>query len=159
VVPRRRHPAADAVVGQHDPGGHTAVHGRVVDLADSGARDPGDGRLLQPRGRGAQVDARPRRERRGAAMTAYAVRRGLWSLLVLVSVSAVTFTIFFAVPGNPAELIAGKYGTPQTIALIEKRLGLDQPKPVQFVRFLTHAARGDWGYSYVSQQPVLGTIL
>jgi len=92
-------------------------------------------------------------------MIGYLVRRVLGSLLVLVIVSAITFTIFFAVPGKPAELIAGKYATPQTIALIEQRLGLDRPKPVQFARFLAHAAVGDWGYSYVSQQPVLGTIL
>ena len=92
-------------------------------------------------------------------MTAYIVRRLVWAAVVLVMVCAITFVIFFAVPGKPAQLIAGKYATPQTIALIEKRLGLDQPKPLQFVRFVTHAARGDWGFSYVSQQPVLGTIL
>ena len=92
-------------------------------------------------------------------MIGYIARRLLGSLLVLVIVSAITFTIFFAVPGKPAELIAGKYATPQTIALIEKRLGLDRPKPVQFAHFLGNVARGDWGYSYVSQQPVLGTIL
>jgi peptide/nickel transport system permease protein len=92
-------------------------------------------------------------------MTGYILRRLLWSLLVLVFVSAATFTIFFGIPVKPAELIAGKYATPQTVALIEKRLGLDQPKPVQFVRFLANAARGDWGYSYVSQQPVLPTLL
>ena len=92
-------------------------------------------------------------------MTGYVIRRLLWSALVLVIVSAVTFTIFFAIPGKPAELIAGKYANPQTVALIEKRLGLDQPKPVQFARFIGNAVRGDWGYSYVSQQPVLGTIM
>jgi peptide/nickel transport system permease protein len=90
---------------------------------------------------------------------AFIVRRLVWSAVVLVMVCAITFTIFFAVPGKPAQLIAGKYGTQETIALIEKRLGLDQPKPVQFVRFVTRAAVGDWGFSYVSQQPVLGTIL
>ena len=87
------------------------------------------------------------------------VRRLGWSLLVLAIVAATTFVIFFAVPGKPAQLIAGKYATPQTIALIEKRLGLDQPLPFQFLRFMTHAARGDLGYSYVSQQPVRETIL
>lgn len=90
---------------------------------------------------------------------AYLIRRLAWCVVVLVVVSAVTFTIFFAVPGRPAELIAGKYATPATVALIEKRLGLDRPKPVQFAQFVWRAARGDWGYSYVSQQPVLGTIL
>jgi len=92
-------------------------------------------------------------------VTAFLVRRLVWSVVVLVMVCAITFTIFFAVPGKPAQLIAGKYGTQETIALIEKRLGLDQPKPVQFVRFVSRAAVGDWGFSYVSQQPVLGTIL
>jgi len=92
-------------------------------------------------------------------MTARIARRLMWSVVVLLIVTGVTFVIFFAVPGNPAELIAGKYASKQTIAQIEQRLGLDRPKPVQFVRFVAHAARGDWGFSYVSQQPVLGTIL
>ena len=91
-------------------------------------------------------------------MTLYVVRRLLWSVVVLLIVSATTFVIFFAVPGNPAALIAGKYATRQTVVQIEKRLGLDQPKPVQYLRFVARAARGDWGFSYVSQQPVLGTI-
>ena len=92
-------------------------------------------------------------------MSAAIVQRLMWSVVVLVVVSAVTFAIFFAVPGDPARLIAGKYATPETIALIERRLGLDQPKLVQFGTFLGRAAVGDWGYSYVSQQPVLPTIL
>jgi len=92
-------------------------------------------------------------------MTSYIVRRLGWCLVVLVLVCAITFVIFFAVPGNPAQLIAGKYATKETIALVEKRLGLDQPMPLQFLHFVTHAAYGDWGFSYVSQQPVLGTIM
>jgi len=92
-------------------------------------------------------------------MTSYLVRRLGWCLVVLVLVCAITFVIFFAVPGNPAQLIAGKYATQETIALVEKRLGLDQPMPLQFLHFVTHAAYGDWGFSYVSQQPVLGTIM
>jgi peptide/nickel transport system permease protein len=86
------------------------------------------------------------------------VRRLAWSVLVLVLVATITFTIFFAIPTNPAALIAGKYASPQTIALIEKRLGLDQPKPVQLVHFLWRAARGDLGDSYASQQPVAAAI-
>ena len=91
-------------------------------------------------------------------MSRWLVRRLLWSALVLVLVTGVTFVIFFAVPNDPAALIAGKYATPETIALIRHRLGLDQPKALQFLRFLTHAARGDWGFSYVSQQPVWDAI-
>jgi len=92
-------------------------------------------------------------------MTRFLVRRALWSVIVLVIVTGATFVIFFAVPANPAALIAGKYASPETIASVERQLGLDQPKPLQFLRFLTHAARGDWGFSYVSQQPVRDAIL
>jgi peptide/nickel transport system permease protein len=82
------------------------------------------------------------------------VRRAFWSVAVLVIVSTVTFTIFFAVPTDPAALIAGKYASPQTVALVRHRLGLDRPRPVQLGLFLARAARGDLGYSYMSQQPV-----
>ena len=87
-------------------------------------------------------------------MIAWLVRRLMWSVLVLVIVSTATFAIFFAVPNDPAALVAGKYATPETVALVRHRLGLDKPKPVQLALFLTRAARGDLGYSYTSQQPV-----
>jgi peptide/nickel transport system permease protein len=86
------------------------------------------------------------------------MRRVMWSVVVLLVVSAATFVIFFAVPTNPAQLIAGKYATPQTIAKIERDLGLDKPMPVQYARFVGNLARGNLGYSYVSQQPVSGAI-
>lgn len=91
-------------------------------------------------------------------MIAHLLRRLLMAVLVLVLVATATFAIFFAIPTNPAELIAGKYATPATIARVEKKLGLDQPKPVQLARFLAHAARGDLGESYASQQPVATAI-
>jgi peptide/nickel transport system permease protein len=50
--------------------------------------------------------------------------------------------------------VAGKYATPETVALVRHRLGLDKPKPIQLALFLTRAARGDLGYSYTSQQSV-----
>ncbi len=86
------------------------------------------------------------------------IKRLGWSVVVLLVVSAATFAIFFAIPTNPASLIAGKYATPATIAKIEHDLGLDQPLPIQFLRFVGHAARGDLGYSYVSQQPVTAAL-
>ena len=86
-------------------------------------------------------------------MISWLVRRLGWSVLVLVIVSTATFAIFFAIPNDPASLVAGKYATPETVALVRRRLGLDKPKPVQLALFLSRAARGDLGYSYTSQQP------
>lgn len=92
-------------------------------------------------------------------MTATLIRRAFWSIIVLLVVSAATFLIFFAVPTNPAALIAGKYASADVIAKIERDLGLDQPLVVQYGRFVLQAARGDLGYSYVSQQPVTDALL
>jgi peptide/nickel transport system permease protein len=87
------------------------------------------------------------------------VRRLAWSVVVMLVVSAATFAIFFAIPENPAEIIAGKFASPETIAKIERDLGLDRPLPVQYLRFVSAAARGDLGFSYVSQQPVAGALV
>jgi len=91
-------------------------------------------------------------------VTAWITRRLLWAVLVLAIVSSATFAIFFAVPSDPAALVAGKYASPTTVALVRQRLGLNRPKPVQLALFLSRAARGDLGYSYVSQQPVVQAI-
>jgi peptide/nickel transport system permease protein len=92
-------------------------------------------------------------------VTAWLVRRLMWSVLVLVIVATATFAIFFAIPTDPAELVAGKYASPATVALVRQRLGLDRPRPVQLGLFLARAARGDLGYSYTSQQPVTQAIV
>jgi peptide/nickel transport system permease protein len=51
-------------------------------------------------------------------MIAWLVRRLAWSVLVLTIVSTATFAIFFAIPNDPAALVAGKYATPETVALV-----------------------------------------
>jgi peptide/nickel transport system permease protein len=72
-------------------------------------------------------------------MTIFVIRRLLWMLLVLFSVSALTFLIFFATPGNdPARRMAGKDATPQTVAHIRHEFGLDRPLPVQYVLMMDH---------------------
>lgn len=92
-------------------------------------------------------------------MTAYFLRRLIWVFLLLVGVSLATFVIFFQIPSNPAELVAGKNATPEMIANIERRLGLDQPWYVQYWRFLHRAIRGDLGFSYITQQEVAPILL
>jgi peptide/nickel transport system permease protein len=92
-------------------------------------------------------------------MTAYLLRRLIWVLLLLAGVSLATFIIFFQIPANPAELVAGKNATPEMIKEIEHRLGLDQPWYVQYGRFLAKAIRGDLGFSYINQQRITPTLL
>ena len=92
-------------------------------------------------------------------MTAYFLRRLIWVLLLLAGVSLATFVIFFQIPANPAELVAGKNATPEMIEEIEHRLGLDRPWYIQYWRFLSRAVQGDLGFSYINQQKVAPTLL
>ena len=55
----------------------------------------------------------------------FLVRRLLFGLLVLWITSGAVFVLFFVAPHDPARLIAGKLATPQTVALVNHRLGLD----------------------------------
>jgi peptide/nickel transport system permease protein len=91
-------------------------------------------------------------------MLAYIVRRLLQLVIVLIGVTVITFLIMFAIPGDPAQLVAGKNATPEKIAAIRVRLGLDQPIYVQYYKFLGRTVRGDLGESYQLQKPVLEMI-
>jgi ABC-type dipeptide/oligopeptide/nickel transport system permease component len=92
-------------------------------------------------------------------MLAYIARRGAAALGVLFGVATVTFVLNFVLPGDPARLLAGQRADAETIAAIRQQLGLDQPLPVQYVRFLGRLLQGDLGRSYVTNRPVREIIL
>lgn len=88
-------------------------------------------------------------------------RFGQYLLVLLVAV-AINFFLPRAMPGSPLQFLAGDEVatlTPEQRAAILERAGLDQPLPVQFVRYLGQIARGDLGYSYQENRPVLGILL
>jgi peptide/nickel transport system permease protein len=87
-------------------------------------------------------------------MTAFLVRRGLFGLLVLWIVSVAVFLLFFVTPHDPARTIAGRLATPQTVALVNHRLGLDRPLVDQYGSFAWRLLHGDLGYSYYNSEPV-----
>jgi peptide/nickel transport system permease protein len=91
-------------------------------------------------------------------MVAYIVRRLLQLVIVLLGVSLITFIILYAVPGDPAAMVAGKGATPERIAEVRVRLGLDKPLPVQYVLYVNRLVHGDLGNSYYLQQPVTQLI-
>jgi peptide/nickel transport system permease protein len=91
-------------------------------------------------------------------MVTYVVRRLIQLVIVLVGVTVITFLIMFAIPGDPAQQLAGKNATPERIAEIRVQLGLDQPIYVQYYKFVGRLVRGDLGESYQLQKPVLQMI-
>jgi peptide/nickel transport system permease protein len=103
-------------------------------------------------------------------MLRYVVRRLLWVVVLLFAISVLTFVLFFMLPGDPAAG-ALKGATPETIALVRHRMGLDLPLWKQYLNFLygpdpgTGPAIGilrwppNLGYSFQNNEPVLQTIL
>jgi peptide/nickel transport system permease protein len=87
-------------------------------------------------------------------MLRFLAHRLLLGLAVLWIVSVAVFVLFFVTPHDPARLIAGRLATPQTVALVNHRLGLDRPLPDQYGGFVWRALHGDLGYSYYSSAPV-----
>jgi dipeptide transport system permease protein len=76
----------------------------------------------------------------------------------LVGVVVVTFLLTRALPGDPAAYFAGAAATPQAIEEVRKQLGLDQPLPLQFVRYVGDLAQGDLGTSLTTGQRVSSDI-
>jgi peptide/nickel transport system permease protein len=87
-------------------------------------------------------------------MIRFAVRRLAWSVLVVWFVATIVFAIYFAVPRDVARLVAGSRASEQTLVLVRKRLGLDQPVRVQYIQFLMRLAHGDLGQSFQTQEAV-----
>jgi peptide/nickel transport system permease protein len=91
-------------------------------------------------------------------MLRFLVRRIGQGALVLWLISMVVFALFFVVPSNVARTLAGRQATPQTVALIQHRLGLDLPLWRQYVGFVGRALHGDLGYDYYHEVPVTTVI-
>ena len=79
--------------------------------------------------------------------------------LVLLGVAAVTFLLLYELPADPAAMIAGRSATAAMIAGVRHQLGLDQPVALQFLRYVGHLARGDFGRSYIQRTEVATLIL
>lgn len=91
-------------------------------------------------------------------MIRFLVRRTVFGVAVLWVITVAVFTLFFVAPHNVSRLIAGKQATPETVALVQTRLGLDRPVLAQYGHFLWRLLHGDLGYSYYSSEPVTHLI-
>ncbi len=90
---------------------------------------------------------------------AFLVRRLLLSALVLWGVATLVFGMIYVVPGNPALAIAGDRAPEELMERIRHDLGLNDPLPVQYVRYMGKLLRGDLGESYVYRTPVASAVL
>jgi peptide/nickel transport system permease protein len=93
----------------------------------------------------------------------YLVRRLLYLLPVWLGISVVAFALANLTPGDPARLALqrqlDRQPTPEETARVRDELGLDDPFPVRYVRWLGDALTGDLGTSYRTGEPVTGALL
>jgi peptide/nickel transport system permease protein/oligopeptide transport system permease protein len=87
-------------------------------------------------------------------MVRYAARRLVQTIPTLVVISVLTFLLVRLIPGDPAILIAGEEATPEVLAGLRERLGLDRPLAEQYLIYLGDVVRADLGHSIRSKQPV-----
>ncbi len=89
------------------------------------------------------------------------VRRVLQMVPLVLGITIVLFAVIQAAPGGPeaALLESSRFIDPAAIESYRERLGVDQPVPVQYVRWLGAAVRGDLGISFSTTRPVAGMIL
>src|SRR4051794_41833002 len=92
-------------------------------------------------------------------MRSFLLRRAGAALIVVLAASVVVFAGLQALPGNPALVLAGEDRSPQAVAEITQKFGLDKPLPVQYANWLGHAVTGDFGVSHRTGLSVGATIV
>jgi len=91
-------------------------------------------------------------------MLAFIIRRVLQSVLVMLVVALVSFSLFRFV-GDPINSMVGQEASIADRAALRDALGLNDPFLMQFARFVGQAIQGNFGISYRLQQPVMELIL
>jgi peptide/nickel transport system permease protein len=90
----------------------------------------------------------------------YVVRRTLQSIPLLLAISIILYGILYNMPGGPlAPYLQNPHITPADIARLKHNLGMDQPVPIQYLKWLWHVLRGDMGYSTSNSEPVFQAIV
>ena len=89
-------------------------------------------------------------------MFRYLVRRTLWAILLFIVITFVTFVIFFVGPNNPARAVCGgEQAKRECLVRATAKLGLDQPMPVQYWKFVKQlVVHQDLGESFATSQSV-----
>jgi len=91
-------------------------------------------------------------------MSQYILRRFLQMIPITFGILTLVFSLIHMIPGDPAVQIAGEGARPEDVAAVRKALGLDQPLWTQYVHYVTHVIRGDFGTSFQTNLSVADQI-
>lgn len=87
-------------------------------------------------------------------MLAYLLQRFASTAIVMLLVSVLVFMLLHLAPGDPAAVLAGDNASLEQVAQLRASLGLAEPLPTQFVRWLGQVVQGNLGQSIFSSEPV-----
>ena len=92
-------------------------------------------------------------------MLRYLTRKAAHAALVLGGVSLVVFLLLHLIPGDPATTLLSEHATEEAVRALRSQLGLDQPLPVQYIKYVLSCLRGDLGTSIRFGIPTLDLVL
>jgi peptide/nickel transport system permease protein len=93
-------------------------------------------------------------------MARYLIRRLLVSIVTLIAISVVIFTILAMAPGDPLSGFATNPNVPPELRQrLRAQMGIDDPIPVQYTRWATQYVQGNWGVSYTTRSDAREYIL
>jgi peptide/nickel transport system permease protein len=91
-------------------------------------------------------------------MARFLARRLIQSVFILLGVSILSYGLMRLAPGGLVAMYANPRINQATIQRLEEQFGLNDPIPVSYVKWLTSAARGNFGISFIDQRPVVDKI-
>jgi len=90
----------------------------------------------------------------------YVLRRTLQAIPLLLAISVVLYAILYNMPGGPlAPYLQNPHITQADIVRLKHNLGMDQPVPIQYLKWLGHILVGDMGYSTSNSEPVFQALI
>src|SRR5215212_3116500 len=88
----------------------------------------------------------------------YILTRLAQAVLTMIGALTILFLIVRLTPGDPAYIMLGDYATPELVAVVRERYGLDKPLPMQYLVYVTNIATGQFGVSYSRNQDVMTLV-
>ncbi|MFN8636636.1 MAG: ABC transporter permease [Chloroflexota bacterium] len=94
-----------------------------------------------------------------SGLTRYVVRRLIQTVFLMLLITVLNFVIMRLAPGGPAQFAEDPRIAPEYRARMLEAYGLNEPLPIQYLKWLGNVARLDFGYSFIDRRPVLEKIV
>ena len=92
-------------------------------------------------------------------MIQYVFNRLLQAIPVLLGVIIITFVLMYIIPGDPVVSMVGERYSEETVQQLRQELHLDDPLPLQFLRYMGNVLQGNFGNSFITGEPVAALII